>query len=295
MTGFGEASTQLDGAHYAVELRSLNNRFFKAIVRLPNGIASLEAELESLLRNKLSRGSLTLTVKIRLPDAEAACRINDQALLVYLNHLETIHAKFASQDHAVNIDLTALLALPGVMQPPDDEVALLARARPVVRELTGQACDRLIQMRCREGQALAEDLQGQCRLIREHLGQIIERAPQVIDQYHQRLRSRIGELMARAKLKVAEPELIREVALFAERADIGEETARTGGHLDHFNEVLESNEEEPAGRTLDFLAQEMLREANTIASKSNDAGISRAVVQVKGAIDRIKEQVQNVE
>jgi len=123
---------------------------------------------------------------------------------------------------------------------------------------------------------------------------IIARAPLVIDEYHQRLRSRIEELMAKAKLKFDEQDLLREVAVFAEKVDIAEEAARTKQHLHHFEQILSNQSEEPAGRTLDFLTQELLREANTIASKSNDAAISRAIVEVKGAIDRIKEQAQNV-
>lgn len=295
MTGFGEASGQIDGVHYAVELRSLNNRYFKAIARLPEEISGLESELEARLRKKLTRGSLTLTVKMRVPDAQAAHRINDEALLRYLGHLETIHARVAKEGHAANIDLTALLAMPGVLQPSEDEDAMLARSRPAVLDLTDQACDRLVQMRVTEGKSLAQDLQKHCEVIRRRLSKISERVPTVVEEYHVRLRSRMDELMARAELKVVEQDLIREVAVFAERADISEETARIEGHLNHVGQILQAGDNDPAGRTLDFLAQEMLREANTVASKSNDEDISRAIVIVKGAIDRIKEQVQNIE
>ncbi len=120
-------------------------------------------------------------------------------------------------------------------------------------------------------------------------------APTVIEEYHQRLRQRIDELLARAELKVVEQDLIREVAVFAERTDIAEEVSRLGAHLEQMQQIVAAPEDEPTGRTLDFLAQELLREANTIASKSNDAAISRAIVEVKGAIDRIKEQAQNIE
>jgi uncharacterized protein (TIGR00255 family) len=124
---------------------------------------------------------------------------------------------------------------------------------------------------------------------------VLERAPRVVEEYHQRLRTRIDELLARAELKVDEKDLIREVAIFAERVDVSEETTRLKGHLDQFDNILSESGGEPAGRTLDFLSQELLREANTITSKSNDVLVSRAIVDVKGAIDRIKEQVQNVE
>src|SRR5690606_38737272 len=115
------------------------------------------------------------------------------------------------------------------------------------------------------------------------------------DEYHQRLRARIDQLMARAELKLNKTDLIREVAVFADRADISEELQRVAGHLQQFEQIICGGDNEPAGRTLDFLAQELLRESNTIGSKSNDATISKAVVELKSAIDRIKEQVQNVE
>ncbi|MEX0653649.1 MAG: YicC/YloC family endoribonuclease [Phycisphaeraceae bacterium] len=293
MTGYGDASAQIDGIHFALELRSLNNKYFKAALRLPESIGGLEAELEAALRKRVTRGSLTLTVKLRISDAHAASRVNDAALLTYLDHLETIHDKIS--DHAVHIDLTQLLALPGVLQPSEDEESLVSRARPVLLKLLDQACDNLMAMRVKEGKALADDLLTHRDLIRDRLEVIRERAPVVIDEYHQRLRTRIDELMAQAKLKVSEHDLIREVAIFADRADICEELSRTVGHLEQFEQIIDSKKDTPAGRTLDFLSQELLREANTIASKSNDATISRAIVEVKSAIDRIKEQVQNVE
>lgn len=293
MTGFGDAATEVDGVHYALELRSLNNKYFKAAMRLPEVIAGLEAELESALRRRINRGSLTLTVKLRISDAHAASRINEPALMRYLDHLETIHGKI--QDQSVHIDLTALLALPGVLQPSEDEEELLTRARPVLLKLADEACERLTAMRVSEGNALAAELLGQAEVIRERLNEIRDRAPRVVEDYHQRLRTRIDELMSQAKLKLNEHDLIREVAVFAERADVNEEICRLSGHVEQFEQLIQSGRKEPAGRTLDFLAQEMLREANTIASKSNDAPISRAAVEVKSAIDRIKEQAQNVE
>jgi len=293
MTGFGDASREADGVHYAVEVRSLNNRYFKASIRLPEEIAGLEAELETRLRSHVHRGSITLTVKAKVSDAAAAHRINEDALISYLDHLEKIHQRVG--DRSVHIDLTALVQLPGVLMPADDDQTMLNRARPALLELTDQACDRLNSMRDVEGGKISDDLATHLEVIRGALDTILGRAPQVIEEYHQRLRSRMDDLMARAELTVGEAELIKEVAVFAERADISEEVARLGSHLDQFKRVETETDGEPAGRTLEFLTQELLREANTIASKSNDAEISRAIVEVKGEIDRLKEQVQNIE
>ncbi len=294
MTGYGDASTQADGVHYAVELRSLNNKYFKCSVRLPDELAGLEAELEARLRKRVFRGSFTLTVKFKVSDTLAASRVNDAAILAYLEHLETLHAKI--QDRAVQIDLTQLLALPGVLQPAQDDASLQAKSRPVIGKMLDEAIDRLSAMRETEGKALADDLLVHLAVVMDRMGQIAGRAPLVIEEYHQRLRARMDELLAKAELKADEASLIREVAIFAERADINEEISRMSGHVSQFQEIIaDGTGTEAVGRTLDFLTQEMLREANTIGSKSNDAQISRAMVESKSAIDRIKEQVQNVE
>ena len=294
MTGFGDASTQADGVHYSVELRSLNNKYFKCVARLPELFQGIEAELEAHLRKRVSRGSFTLTVKYKAGDEKAVSRVNDDAIMTYLDHLEAIHAKI--HDRAVQIDLTQLIALPGVLQPAEDDAALVAKAKPVLFKLLDEATSRLLAMRATEGKTLADDLLKHLDQIRDRMKKIGQRAPAVIEEYHERLRTRMDELLSKAELKADETMLIREVAVFAERADISEEVSRMAGHVEQFQEIIRNGkDDEPVGRTMDFLAQEMLREANTIGSKSNDAQISRAMIEAKSAIDRIKEQVQNVE
>lgn len=296
MTGYGEASEVAEGIQYAVEVRSLNNRYFKSTLRLPEEVAALEAEVEARLRRRLWRGSITLTLKMRLAEPRLAYEINEQVLLGYVQRLTAVMGQMPrGLGDGAKLDLSAMLDLPGVLTPGEEQISLPARARPVVVRLIDQACDKLIAMRMAEGQAIAEDLRKQRDVIRDRLELIKQRAPQVIDEYHQRLRGRIDELMAKAELHVDKVELIREVAIYAERSDISEELQRLSGHLDQFEQIIGAKEQEAVGRTLEFLAQEMLREANTIASKSNDAMIARTIVEIKGAIDRIKEQSQNVE
>ena len=294
MTGFGEATEQAGGVQYSVELRSLNNKYFKATIRLPDEIVSLEAELESLLRNKLNRGSVTAIIKMRGSAASVADQINETALLAYLDRLETLHARFADRDQAVQIDLTNLLALPGVLQSADDS-EILSNARPVVLRLAAIASDKVMAMRITEGKVVGDDLAKQRSVIRTRIDEIATRAPGVLEEYHIRLRNRVNDLIAKAELKVDERDLIRELAIFADRSDISEEINRTRGHLEQFEDIVSNKASDSVGRTLEFVAQELLREANTISSKSNDAVISRAIVDVKSAIDRIKEQAANVE
>jgi len=295
MTGFGDAAEKVDSVHYTVELRSLNNKYIKVTTRLPEELAGLEAELDAVIRKRVCRGSFTLTVTMQKPAAQATYQMNQESLGMYLDHLETIRSKLASTQQNLNVDLTALLTLPGIMVTTKDHEDLVRNARQPVLSLTQKACDRLAKMRATEGQTVAIDLDSQRDVIRQNIKTIKQRSPKVVEEYHQRLRARIDQLLARAELQINEPDLIREVAIFAERSDISEEISRLVGHLEQFDDIVQANDNEPTGRTLDFIAQEMLREANTIASKSNDGQISRAVVEVKAAIDRIKEQVQNIE
>ena len=289
MTGFGDATRESDGTHYAVEIRSLNNRFFKSTIKLPDNVSGLEPELESMLREALGRGSITFILKMRSDSAEAAYHINTHALKAYLEQLQQVKGL----DRMVQIDLASLVALPGVCQEPRDETDEIARHGPVIRELAKQAIVKLDAMRKREGEALFADLMKHVKVIAASLKEIEARAPFVIEDYHKRLSQRVSQLLAKAELKLDENDLIREVAVFAERADVSEEIQRLTTHLDAFEQSCRTGEH--AGRKLDFIAQEMLREANTIASKANDASIAKHIVEIKGAIDRLKEQVQNVE
>ncbi|HZN68630.1 MAG TPA: YicC/YloC family endoribonuclease [Tepidisphaeraceae bacterium] len=289
MTGFGDATSERDGTHYAVEIRSLNNRYFKPIIKLPETISGLEPELESMLREKLGRGSITYILKMRSDSAEAAYHINTQALKSYLEQLQGVKGL----DRLVQIDLASLVQLPGVCQEPRDETDEIEKHGPVVRELTIKAIEKLNGMRRREGQQLFTDLMKHLQVISQNLREIAKRAPFVIDEYHKRLSQRVAQLMSKAELKVNEVDLIKEVAVYAERSDISEEIQRLTSHLEAFEQACRDGEH--AGRKLDFITQEMLREANTIASKANDAEVARRVVDIKGSIDRLKEQVQNVE
>jgi uncharacterized protein (TIGR00255 family) len=289
MTGFGDATAERNGTHYAVEIRSLNNRFFKPVIKLPENLSGLEPELETVLREKLGRGSVTYVLKMRLDSAEAAYHINTQALQSYVEQLQSVKGIVG----LVQLDLASLVQLPGVCQEPRDESDEIERHGETVRDLTLKAIDKLQKMRQREGKNLHAELMKHTKVIAEELNRISARAPLVVEDYHRRLQQRVNQLLSKAELRVNEGDLIREVAVFAERADIAEEIQRLSSHLGAFEEAC--NKDEHAGRKLDFIAQEMLREANTIASKANDAAIARSIVEIKGTIDRLKEQVQNLE
>lgn len=292
MTGYGDASAQINGVHYFVEIRSLNNKYFKATIRLADSLQGLEAEIETRLREKVSRGTVTLNARCTDVSAAAAYEINTKALARYMEQLATLKG---ADGQPFKADLGQLLSLPGVLQPPGNEEELLEAARKAFQPLIEKALTNLLAMRAREGGVLVEDLRDQLKLISERLELVAQRAPVVIAEYETRLRTRIDTLFRDAGQRAEPVEVIREVASYAERTDIAEEIKRLGAHVDQFRELLAKADGKPIGRTLDFLTQEMLREANTIVSKSPDAAISRSTVEIKGAIDRIKEQVQNLE
>lgn len=291
MTGFGLATAEDNGTHFAVELRSLNNKYYKSQLRLPEDLQGLEAELDSQLTRRLNRGSIVLTVRYSDTSAAAAAQINTAAIQAYLRQLLDVEGM---RHDAARVDIGALLELPGVVVHDTGEDRL-EKARPIVRKLVDDACEKLLAMRAREGATLHDELHKHRQFIGERLTKIAERAPQVVELYQQRLKQRVIALLADAEATVRDEDLIREVAIYAERSDIAEEVARLQSHLEQFTEIIDATDDEPAGRTLDFLTQEMLREANTIASKSSDSTITRLTVEIKGAIDRIREQVQNVE
>ncbi|MFG0285051.1 MAG: YicC/YloC family endoribonuclease [Phycisphaerales bacterium JB039] len=292
MTGYGDASIERNGARYTLEIRSLNNRYLKTIIRLPDELLGLEPELDAAVRRELSRGTVTVTCSGSDATESAAYTVNARALERYIEQIR--EAPMATEVGA-EIDLASLLGLPGVLQPPADNPERLAELRRTYLDLLKKACAGLRQMRQTEGAGLAGELRDLCVGIQRKLEEIGARAPEVSAEYEKRLRARIERLVADMALTAEPADILREVAAYAERTDIHEEISRLGAHVQQFLESLDSKGAEPVGRKLDFVAQEMLREANTIASKSPDADISRATIEIKSAIDRIKEQVQNVE
>ena len=291
MTGFGDASANVNGTFYGVEVRSVNNRYYKSQIRLPDELQGLEAEIDAAVAKRLTRGSIIVAVKFIDTSANAAAQINTKAIQRYLEQLLAVPGL---EHDSARVDLGALISLPGVVINETGEERMRS-ARSVLIGLVSDACDKVEAMRIREGRTLLDDFAKHSRLIAQHLAVIKERVPVTVQLYQERLRQRMQTLLTELSATVREEDLIREVAIHAERTDIAEEVARLEGHLAQFSEIVSSESDEPAGRTLDFLAQELLREANTIASKCLDVEISRRIVEVKGAIDRIKEQAQNVE
>lgn len=290
MTGFGTAAGLVDSVEYVIEVKSVNNRYLKVSTRLPDSLHSLEPQIETVLKKHIQRGSVFLAVKMKIADENAASSVNFAALESYMTQIHKL--EWASDNNRMRLDLATLLQLPGVCTPPSLE-ELAEKTSGGLLKLIEQAVKEMVEMRVTEGKAVREDLVKNASVIRDNLNVIAGRVDDVLKLYHERLKNRVDELIAHSKVSINEESLAREVALFAERSDIAEEVSRLGTHLDEFEKVCDSKE--PVGRKLDFMSQEMLREANTIGSKSSDADIARLVVDIKTAIDRIKEQAANIE
>ncbi|MHC4116679.1 MAG: YicC/YloC family endoribonuclease [Planctomycetota bacterium] len=290
MTGYGEAQGQFNGVNYAVEVKTVNNRYFKTIVRLPELAAFLEEDIDRLLRKNLSRGTANYVLRFKDATASALFDIDESALQTIVERLGRAGSAAGVKG---TIDVGNLLNLPGIIRPalPDEQVA--EQIKSVILRISQDAIDQLKEMRAAEGDFLAADLKKCCEAIEQNLERIRDRYAVVPQEYADKLKKRVDNLLAQAELKLDEETLAREVAVFAERSDISEEVSRLNSHLQQFEQCCQAGDQ--VGRRLDFISQEMLREANTIASKASDIEITRCVVDVKCQIDRIKEQAQNIE
>jgi uncharacterized protein (TIGR00255 family) len=290
MTGFGEARGQKEGLAVAVEVRTINSRHFKLSYRASEGYAALEPEIETVTREIIRRGTVQLNLRVDRRASVDDYRINTDVLENYRRQLQAYTGR---QEWSDPDDLHMLLSLPGAVDEqsridhdPHDEW-------PAIRPIVCDALGATAKMRAEEGVALAADLAHNGRQILELLDTISQQAPAVTLAYQSRLSQRVQQALSELNVTVQPADLLREVSLFADRSDISEEIVRLRSHLQQYEAALLLPES--SGRKLEFIAQEMGREVNTIGSKANDAEISRLVVEVKTALERIREQIQNVE
>jgi len=295
MTGFGEARVTEASATVIAEVRTVNSRFLKVTTRLTDGFASLEPNIEAMVRRQIRRATVQVNIRIELTRAAEDYRINVDVLRQYADQFRGEVGPILAGIDLPNgrVGLDSLLALPGVID--DSPVAAIDAQEylPIVEETLAQALKNLGEMRNKEGAAMATDLADNCKALAAAVEKIEERAPLVVDGYRQRLMQRINKLLEEYEIRIEASDLIKEVGVYAERSDIAEETVRLRSHLEQFEVML--GEKESTGRKLEFLTQEMHREINTIGSKANDVEISKHVVEMKSVVERIREMIQNVE
>ena len=288
MTGFGAGQATVDAEELSVEVRSWNHKFCEVKARLPRELASLEQGIVKMVKDRIARGSVEVFIKRhRLGESGGAPAVDIALAREYFAALSTLAAELRL---AGEVRMQDIAAQPGVISVKEREVDLTQASKALETSLA-HALDRLTEMRELEGQAIEADLRARLSLIQELASQVKALGPRVLAEYQQRLSERVAEL---ARGVVIDPQrLAQEIAFFAERSDIAEEITRLFSHLDQFRKL--SQTPEPSGRKMEFLVQEMNREVNTAGSKSQHMEISSRVVAMKAELERVREQVQNVE
>ncbi|HEV7838333.1 MAG TPA: YicC/YloC family endoribonuclease [Gemmatimonadaceae bacterium] len=287
MTGFGAADGAVGEARASVEIRTVNHRFFSPNLKLPSAFSRWEGEIRELLRQKIARGYVTLTVRI---DREAAIGpiIDEVRLAAYAATLKELQKKLALGGE---VDLATVLRLPDVVATPTETVD--PAAGQALAAIVSKAIENLIAMRRSEGTQLTTFLLERVQAVEDRLAQIEKRAPIRLKEQHERIKRTVGELIGGAG---ADPQRIaQEVAILADKLDIAEELDRFRSHLGAFRDTVRANTTEPVGKRLGFILQEMVREANTVGSKANDGPILEDVIAIKEELERIREQVENLE
>ena len=286
MTGFGEARGEQRGIAVAVEIRSVNNRHFKLAFRGDEVCSAWVPELERLVRSRITRGTVTLSLRVESLERGDNYQIRSDVLEGYRQQLAEI------SDDADPVPLWTLLQLPGVIDERASQLDAI-EDQTWVTATVEESLSRLCTMRTQEGEALSRDLQLQCETIAAELQKVEQRLPEIVEAYQTRLMDRVNKVLEKHNVTVEPADVIREIGLMTERVDLSEEIVRLRSHIDQFLQLLVAKDS--VGRKLDFLTQEMFREANTIGSKSSDVEISRHAIQIKSAVERMREQVQNVE
>jgi len=290
MTGQGTGCVESELGSLTVELRSVNQRGLRVSPRMGELLAPLEIRFEQLIRSQLKRGALQASVRFSPSAAVLPTMINSEVVIAYVTQLRQIRTTIGLQDP---LDLTGLLQLPGAIGGTEGATIDPETVWPLLQEATALALQNLDAMRAVEGAAMAVQLRLDAASIAESLQQIGELAPRVVIQYRERLEGRITRFLEQRGLEVPPLDLLREVQLYADRCDISEEITRLSSHLQLFADTLSGAD--ASGRKLDFIIQEMFRETNTIGSKASDAQIAALVVEIKCALERMRELVQNLE
>jgi uncharacterized protein (TIGR00255 family) len=288
MTGFGSADGSVGDATASVEIRTVNHRFFSPSLKLPSAFSRWEGEIREVLRQKIARGHVTVTARIERAEG-AAPVIDETRLAQYAATLRELQKRHALGGE---VDLATLLRLPDVVASATEK-EMDAGAGDALAAIVNKAVDNLLSMRRAEGAQLAAFLVERVAAVEARLAKVEKRAPIRLKEQHERVTRTVSELIGAAG---ADPQRIaQEIAILADKLDVAEELDRFRSHLAAFRETAQSKTSDPVGKRLGFILQEMVREANTVGSKANDAQIQEDVIAIKEELERIREQVENLE
>ena len=294
MTGYGEARLQNDNLSLVVELRAVNNRYLKIVVRATEPYNLFELDIERVVRKSVRRGTIQVQLRVERPPRAADFRLNTTALKSYLEQISQLGNEMKLDRGIVSSLMAQTVVLPGVAPEPGLATLHADEDWSAIEQTLESAVARFQEMRRDEGKRMADELLSLRDQIGRELEQIRQRIPGVVVSYRDRLLDRVRTLLAEHVVELKVEDLIKEVAVFAERSDVAEEVVRLDSHLEQFRDVVLKESDGP-GRKLEFLVQEMGRETNTIGSKASDVAISRHVVEIKAALEKIRELIQNVE
>lgn len=288
MTGYGRSQQTLDGREILVEIKSVNHRYFEFSARTPRAYGYLEEKLKSFLQGKVSRGKIEMSVTIyNIEGKDALIEVNSSIAKGYVDALRKANESLELKD---DITLSNLIRLPdifNVIKNTEDEEVIWNDVKIAAEE----ALNNFVSMRETEGLKMREDVEQRLDYIEKLVGKVEERSPMVTEAYRERLYNKLAEILN--DKKIDDQRILTEAAIFSEKTAVDEETVRLKSHINQFRNLLEINE--PVGRKLDFLIQEFNRESNTIGSKAQDVEITRIVVELKSEIEKIREQIQNIE
>ena len=290
MTGFGRCETVINGREITVEIKSVNHRYFEFSCRTPRSYGFLDDKLKNYVNLRVSRGKIDMFVSIGASDEEPCdVTVNHQLVSGYINAFKEISEKYDIPNDVSTVSLSRFPDVFTVHKAPEDEDQITADVLSAAKI----AVDAFVAMRETEGEKMKDDILSRANTILSVVGEIEERSPQTVAEYEQRLMERIKQTLAENDVKVDEQRVLTEVAVFADKVAVAEETVRLRSHFDQLSKFLEYDE--PVGRKIDFIIQEMNRESNTIGSKVQDAILAHKVVDIKSEIEKIREQVQNIE
>lgn len=288
MTGFGRAQASVEGYNITVEIKSVNNRYFDFYAKMPRTFAFLEEKVKSLLSTEISRGKVECSIQIETTaDESVIVSVNEPLARGYVNAVEEIAEKFAIKNDLTALSIARFSDVLSITKAPVDEEDLWNKVQNVVKD----ALSSFISMRETEGEKLKADVLSRADTIISNVAYIEERSPETVKQYSEKLLERMKNVLG--DTQIDESRILTEAAIYADKIAVAEETVRLRSHIDQLHTLLSS--EEAVGRKLDFLIQEINREANTIGSKAQDVDIARKVIDIKAEVEKIREQIQNIE
>ena len=288
MTGFGREQGVVEGYEIQVEIRSVNHRYFEFSSRIPRSFSYLDEKLKSFVSERVSRGKVEVSVTIsKTEGVEAEIEVNQEIAAGYVNALRNANIKLGLNDDLSLSDITRFPDVFKIQKVQDDEEVVWN----AVKQICFEALNRFINMRETEGQKMYEDISSRLDFIEEKTNEIEKISPLISESYKNRLYSKIKETLE--DRDIDEQRVLTEVAIFSDKIAVDEETVRLHSHVSQFRGLINSSE--PVGRKLDFLVQELNREVNTIGSKAQDLSVTKTVVELKSEIEKIREQIQNIE